>query len=428
MNGAGIAPKILIVHTLEWANAARMALAFCSIGCTVYALCRRGHQLRAISSLKGIYTYQPFARIHSLRSAIEDANPDLIIPCDDTAVVLLHRLYWQEKKSARPGSRIRTLIKHSLGRPDNYQVIATRSMLPGLAELANVLVPRTEPILNLDALKLWCARENSAGVLKADHSWAGWGVRIFRNNQEAEAAFRAMTGARYCALAMKRLLWDRDPELFLRLLRNRKPALTVQTFIRGAIANCSTACWEGEVIANIGVEVIATQCPTGNATVVRVVDNHDMSGTAARIVRQIGGTGIVGFDFILEKESGRAFLLEVNPRATQITHLALGKGRDLPAAIRARLLGEPVPDSRAITDGKVIALFPQELRRDPESIFLGLAYHDMPHEEPALLRAFLAKPGRLRRFVAWVRAIQARLVLRSLTGRDAARGANARSE
>src|SRR5262249_18367532 len=162
----------------------------------------------------------------------------------------------------------------------------------------------------LNALKHWCSRENSAGVLKADHSWAGWGVRIFRNVQEAERAFHAMTGGRYYALVAKRLLWDRDPELFLRLLRGHKPPRTVQSFIRGENANCSTACWNGEVIANISVEVVATQCPTGNATVVRVVDNHDMNETAARIVRQIGGTGIFGFDFILEQGTGRAFLLE----------------------------------------------------------------------------------------------------------------------
>jgi hypothetical protein len=421
MNEIGIAPKILIVHTLEWANAARLALAFCSTGCAVYALCRPGHQLRAISSLKGVYTYRPFARIHALRLAIDDADPDLIVPCDDTATVLMHRLYRQEKGSTRSGRRFRSIIERSLGRPDNYQAIATRSMLPGLAELANVLVPRTEPVTSLDTLKQWFTPEGSAGVLKADHSWAGWGVRIVSNYQEAETAFRAMTGARHFALVVKRLLWDRDPELFLQLLRGRKRALTVQSFIRGKIANCSIACWEGEVIANIGVEVIAAQCPTGNATVVRVVNNHDMIETAARVVRQIGGTGFFGFDFILEEGSERAVLLEINPRATQITHLALGKERDLPAAIRAKLLGEPTPDSRRITDEKVIAFFPQEVRRDPESVFLGLAYHDMPHEEPALVRALLAKPGRMRRFFAWVRTIHARRVLRRESARSASR-------
>ena len=96
-------PKILIVHTLEWANAARMALAFRSAGCTVYALCRRGHQLRAISGLARVYTYKPYARIRSLEAAITDADPDLIIPCDDAEVVLMHRIYSRAVRSFGSG-------------------------------------------------------------------------------------------------------------------------------------------------------------------------------------------------------------------------------------------------------------------------------------------------------------------------------------
>jgi len=403
-----MAPKILIVHTLEWSNAARLALAFRSAGCTVYALCRRRHQLRAIGSLERVYTYEPFARIRSLRAAIDDADPDLIVPCDDPAVVLMHRLYWREEKSTGSGTRIRATIKRSLGQPDSYHIITTRSRLAGVAERANVLLPSTTRVSSLDTLKEWFAREGSVAVIKADHSWGGWGVRIVSNLREAEAAFHRMTGARYCALAMKRLLWDRDPELSLQLLRGRKPALTVQSFICGKVANCSVACWEGDVIASIVVEVLVTQSPTGHATVVQVVNNREMIETATRIVRQIGGTGFFGFDFILENGSGRAFLLEINPRATQISHLALGKGHDLPAAIRARLLGEPAPDSPAITVRDLIAFFPQELRRDPAGRFLSHAYHDVPYEEPALVRAFLAAPSPMRRLVASLRTIQAR--------------------
>jgi hypothetical protein len=411
----GMAPKILIVHTLEWANAARLALAFRSNGCIVYALCRRGHPLCAIPSVDRVYTYAPFARIRSLRAAIDDADPDLIVPCDDPAVVLMHRLYWREEKSAGSAARIRAIIERSLGRPDSYHIITTRSLLPGIAKLANVLLPRTNPVSSRGTLKEWFARDGSVAVLKADHSWGGWGVRIVSNLREAEVAFHRMTGARYFALTVKRLLWDRDPELFLQLLCGRKPVLTVQTFIRGKIANCSVACWEGDVIAGIAVEVMVTEGPTGNATVVRVVDNREMIDIARRIIRQIGGTGFFGFDFILETESRCAVLLEVNPRVTQISHLALGKGRDLPAAIRARLLGEPAPDSLAITERDLIAFFPQELRRDPASRFLDLAYHDVPYEEPALVRAFLATPSPMRRLVKWGRTIQARLHSRSVT-------------
>lgn len=408
-----MAPKILIVHTLEWANAARLALAFRSAGCSVTALCLPNHQLRAISSLERIYTYRPFARLRSLKAAIIGADPDLIVPCDDTAVVLMHRLHARLRDSSGTAVRVRTVIERSLGRPDHYHAITTRSMLPGLAARASVRTPRTDPVADLGMLRQSFPGHGGAAVLKADHSWGGWGVRIVGNIGEAELAFRGMTGGRYLALTMKRLLWDRDPEFFLRLLRGRTATLTMQEFIRGTIANCSVACWNGEVVASIGVKVLATQNLTGNSTVVQVVDNDEMIDTAARIVRQIGGTGFFGFDFILEEATGHAFLLEINPRATQISHLALGKGHDLPAALRASLLGEPLPDSPAVTTSDVIAFFPQELRRDPDSRFLAFAYHDIPNEEPALVQAFLANPGPMRRAIARIRALQARAQHRS---------------
>jgi hypothetical protein len=39
-----------------------------------------------------------------------------------------------------------------------------------------------------------------------------------------------------------------------------------------------------------------------------------------------------------------------------------------------------------ITEKDTIALFPQEWIRDAESPFLRLAYHDIPFEEPELIR------------------------------------------
>jgi hypothetical protein len=40
----------------------------------------------------------------------------------------------------------------------------------------------------------------------------------------------------------------------------------------------------------------------------------------------------------------------------------------------------------AVTENDTIALFPQEWIRDPHSSFLRSAYHDIPWEEPELVR------------------------------------------
>ena len=79
----------------------------------------------------------------------------------------------------------------------------------------------------------------------------------------------------------------------------------------------------------------------------------------------------------------------MNARATQICHMQLGTDRDLLAPLRAVLSGEAPRQTVPVTEGDVIALFPQEWLRDSTSKFLSTGYHDVPWDEPALLRECL---------------------------------------
>jgi hypothetical protein len=105
------------------------------------------------------------------------------------------------------------------------------------------------------------------------------------------------------------------------------------------------------------------------------------------MVRRLKLSGIHGFDFMLEAQTGKAYLIEINPRATQIGHLTLGPGRDLPAALKAVLTGDAIEYAPKPTESDVVVLFPQEWMRDPASPLIRTEYHDVPWEEPALLQA-----------------------------------------
>ena len=100
---------------------------------------------------------------------------------------------------------------------------------------------------------------------------------------------------------------------------------------------------------------------------------------------------------MLEAHSGKAHLIEINPRTTQVGHLALGLERDLPAALYAALTGKEIQPAPKITENETIALFPQEWGRDPKSEFLQSAYHDVPWEEPQLIRSCIRKATRTAR-------------------------------
>jgi hypothetical protein len=163
--------------------------------------------------------------------------------------------------------------------------------------------------------------------------------------------------------------------------------VNAQTFVAGREATSATACWKGEVLAGLHFEVINKEGWSGPATVLRLIENAEMSAAANKMARRLNLSGLHGFDFMLEPQTGNAHLIEINPRSTQVGHLTLGLGRDLPAALYSAVSGQVVGPAPKLTEDDTFALFPQEWIRDPTSEFLQSAYHDVPWDKPELIRA-----------------------------------------
>jgi carbamoylphosphate synthase large subunit len=176
--------------------------------------------------------------------------------------------------------------------------------------------------------------------------------------------------------------------------------VNVQRYVPGRPANSSIACWEGEILAEIHVEVLRTSEPLGPSTVVRVIEHTEMAATAAMLVRRLGLSGFCGFDFILEAGTDAAHLIEINARCTPLCHLALGQGRDPVGALTARLAGHAAPMSQPMTDKPLIAHFPQAWQQDPTSELLRAAFHDVPWEDPGLVRELVRAPYAQRGLLA----------------------------
>ena len=78
-------PRVLLAATLEWPNAARLAIAFRDAGFVVFAVAPVGHPVHAMGTPQGTFLYRAHRPVDSLRRAIEISRPDLIVPCDDRA-------------------------------------------------------------------------------------------------------------------------------------------------------------------------------------------------------------------------------------------------------------------------------------------------------------------------------------------------------
>ena len=380
-------PTVLMATTFRWIPTARLAVALADAGCSVESVCPAGHPLFETSAGQKTYPYHALAGVRSFANAIEASNPDLVIPTDDLATQHLLELHRRQQRNRKKGSLVCGLIERSLGAAESFPVFYARTKCLELAREEGIRVPLTEVVASREELTDWLSRTGFPAVLKLDGTTGGEGVKIVRSVKEAERAFRVLHAPPLLARAAKRALLDSDATLvWPSILRHRSP-VNAQAFIEGHEATTVVACWNGNVLAVLHFEVLKKRNATGPATVVRLIDHDEMSAASAAMVRRLRLSGLHGFDFMLEANTGNAFLIEMNPRTTQVGHLKLGLGRDLPAALFAVLSDRRVEASPKVTENDTIALFPHEWMRDPASRFLRQAYHDVPWEEPDLVRA-----------------------------------------
>jgi len=124
-------------------------------------------------------------------------------------------------------------------------------------------------------------------------------------------------------------------------------------------------------------------------------------------VKRLALSGLHGFDFMLEADTDNAYLIEINPRATQVGHLALGPGQDIPAAITAVVSGTDIQAATKVTQNDTIVLIPQEWIRNPDSPYIRSGYHDVPWEEPELVRDCINRRNQQNSWYSWQKWIQA---------------------
>jgi hypothetical protein len=379
--------RVLLTSTDRWSGPSRLAIALARAGFEVSGLYpATGHPLAKTSCLRARFRHDGFHPLQSLMEAIERCRPEMVVPCDDLAVEHLHELYAWAQGASR--GEVADLIEKSLGDPQGYRIASARFDLLKIAAEEGILVPATRPIVAP-------ADATSAGnelrfplVLKADGTWGGRGVRIAQNSREAENAFRELAAdSQGAGRWVKRLLLEQDRYWLRARWRHQQPVVTAQAHVSGRPANCAVVAWQGEVLAGIAVEVICARELTGPAMIVRVVDSPAMMTAAERIARRLGISGFFGLDFMIDDENEATYLIEMNPRGTQLCHLNLGPGKNMAGALWACLTGEPSKADPPVAENEVIAFYPQAQLAKSE--FLATSHHDVPLEEPELMAELL---------------------------------------
>jgi ATP-grasp domain len=389
--------RVLLVSSIRWPLTAKLALAFLRHGCRVEVVCPPDHPFSFVSGIGKLYPYRGLDSLQSLYEAMTSAEPDFVVPCDDGVVWQMHELH-------RSKPELRPLIERSLGAASGYETVACRAKLMEIAQELKVRAPETRGIRDRTDLQAWFSTRDSTGgrpgVLKLDWTCGGKGVQIARSLAEAERAMTVMRRPATFMTALGRWMLIHDAMAFWKWKNHRRPVFTLQAFIKGRPANTMLACREGKVLAMVTVEVLCAQSATGTALVVRPIENDEIRIAAERIAERLQLSGFHGLDFMIEDGTGYAYLIELNPRCTQLGHLQIGAQGDLVGVLCGAFGGTRSQENKKPISEETIAFFPEVLWSNPKCSYLDTSYVDIPQEEPGLVQELMRGDWRDRGLLA----------------------------
>jgi hypothetical protein len=380
-------PPVILIHaTLWWPLAARLAIVFRDLGAKVHAICPAVHPLHHV---RGVESHSPIRSLsvqESLIESIENCKPDYIVPTDDRSVLQLHSL-------AASHPQYQDLVVRSLGDSKGFAVVRSRVDLLALAESQQILTPRTVALGSEQDAADYASTWHYPAVVKRDGTFGGRGVAIVSTPDELMDAYGRLRQNPSAISRLKRRLVDDDIMAFFRPGPLPGQEISLQSFVAGIPANAMYSCYKGELLAAFQVRTLCAQHATGAALIIERMSNPIIEDAGRKLAKALSYSGFMGLDFLLESGSGIPYLLEMNPRATQLGHLPIENsvnGGSLAEALWLAWTGNArlplaAADRRSETPSR-IAFYPQALALGSNNPLLTSAWLDRPDDEPDLLR------------------------------------------
>ena len=315
----------------------------------------------------------PLDWIHAFAATVRAVSPSQVMPCDDMSFRLLAMLVTSPPPQLQPAlqGELSKLVRASLGDPEHYRTSVDATLLAPAAARAGVPVPAHSVVATAKEALAFAHANRYPLVVK--RPFAGDGAEIVANDAELVDAVNASTPD------------DLEPDAPRRVL--------VQQHVEGHVCYQNAAAWQGRLLASYaGDRLQGNGGPMAPGTVVRYRHAPELRELSERFVQAFGISGLFTSAFMIERDSGLAYLTEINRRIGPATHYGAVLNVDLCAALRAAIEGTPSPTRASLDAGdeRVFVPFPAEWLRDPQSRWLREHAVDMPWDDPGLLDAMLA--------------------------------------
>ncbi len=380
--------RVLIVTMKRWwIGVSRLPMGLRQAGFEVAAWCPEESFIARSGGLTKHYPWDIHANWRrELLRIVEDWQPTVIIPADETVAAFLRKLALRPSWFNPGQKRLRRILRESLGDPNRTAALDGKIQLQRLARSLGIRTPNDQAASDLESAVALAEEIGYPVVLKDEFAAGGAGVKICPDAATLRAAWKDLDANQTAPSLKSKALSFLKPPFHWHVARR-----SVQRFIQGRPAFHAVVAWKGRRLGGV-TAVVETSSPpgTGPSCVVRLTEIPEVSKACADLIRRTGMTGFAGFDFMIEESIGHAYILECNPRPTPVSHLGGMVGSDLCELFRDALLGRLPPEAGHYSE-RLLAFFPQELLRDPRSPYLGRAHLDFPQNDAPLLAAFLER-------------------------------------
>lgn len=394
--------RVLILSVFGHFGAARVPRVLQAAGFEVAMLAQSGSALTKTRFVDQLFPLprklfrEPGGRpvVGALLRTLAAWQPDLIMPGDEPSVRLLHQVAELGRLGRLAVQREHLdLLTLSLGYPRRYAAAVNKRAVQDLAASIGLRLPEYQVVESIRQCELFAWEHGFPVVLKRDASYGGHGVAVCADERELRAALgyfkSGVARGKKFKDALRRLIGDEIATAY-------HPAggeITIQRFVHGRPGMYTLAAVRGKSMG--GFAAVAEHIypePTGPSTVVRLIEHSEMEDMAQRLIAELGCTGLAGVDFVIEDNTRLPYVLECNTRPTPVVHLGPLVGVDLGEALFCGLRGQMYRRSdQHLPTSVVVPLFPHEWRRDPSSPLLRQPIHDVPWDDPLLLKAMIAE-------------------------------------
>ena len=362
-------PRIMVVlFSPSWLGAARLPGALTHAGFSVASYCHPESYLSKTRYNEYAFTAPTTgSAFPNLVASVRQYQPLFLIPAGELAVRFFLNIIAADANGQVHAqfADVVDLVRRSLGEPAFHRAMLSKIETSALAETLGLRVPEQVLVQREADVADFGDAYGYPLVLKGEYGHGGSAVRICATSAAAVAAYRDLRG------------------------RDEGQRILAQRYIQGVVASQSGVAWCGEVLETVTLYLAHSAASTGPSSVVRWVENPEAEQATRALLNECGYSGFGAADFIIEHETDAVYFIEFNPRPTPPCIVARQFGRDLCRALWCRLSGVAYERQVPADYPETVTLFPNEWLRDPHSAYLTQGHHDVPWDDPTLLKAYV---------------------------------------